>query len=110
MTHREIEAERLTIYCTEADRAEGKPLFEWLLVQAKQMDMAGATVTRALAGFGQHRQVHHQHLFALADDLPMTVQIIDAAPRIDAYLDATTDALVGYTYIREKVRWHQPNK
>lgn len=108
MAHQIIEGERLTAYCTELARFEGRPLFEWLTQRAMEMEMAGATVHKAVSGFGQHRRLHHQHLLSLSDDLPMSVQIIDIADRIDAFLQAAEEALAGHTYIREKVRWHRP--
>ncbi|MAE61236.1 MAG: hypothetical protein CMJ49_07750 [Planctomycetaceae bacterium] len=89
MSHDPTDAQRLTIFCTESDHFQGKPLFEWLLQKAVQLELAGATVTRALAGFGRHHRIHHQHLISLADALPMTVQIVDAHDRIDAFLQST---------------------
>jgi hypothetical protein len=104
-----MQAERLTIYCTQADRHGNAALYEWLVSQALELDMGGATVTHAMLGFGQHRRLHYEHLLTLADDLPVVVQLIDEAVKIEAYLDHTAGALRGYTYIRESVRWHQPS-
>ena len=103
-----VEAERLTVYCTESAHHAGKPLFEWLIETAFHQRLRGATARKALAGFGQHHHLHHQHLISLSDDLPITVEIIDTADRIDAFLEQAGEALAGYTYIRENVRWHQP--
>jgi len=109
MDHKEIEAERLTIYCTETDRYGTAALYEWLLSEALELELAGATATRAVAGFGQRHRMHHQHLLSLSDTLPVMVQVIDTAANIDRYLDKVAGALIGYTYIRERVRYHQPN-
>lgn len=109
MSHTEIQGERLTIYCCQSDRHGSKALYERLVELAMREEMAGATALTATLGYGQHRRVHTEHLLTLADDLPIVVQIVDAADRIDAYLDAAGEALRGYTYIREKVRWHRPN-
>ncbi len=108
MSHEQIQGQRLTIYCTELDRHDGHPLHEWLVARALDHDMGGATVQGARCGFGRHRRIHHQHLLAISDDLPVMVQIIDTQTRIDAYLHAVADALAGYTFIRENVRWHRP--
>ncbi len=109
MSHNEIQAERLTIYCTEVDRHGGKPLHQWLLNLAMELGLGGTTITKAIEGYGQHRQLHHQHILAIADELPMVIQIIDTTENIDAFLNSTGDALHGYTYIRENVKWHVPN-
>ncbi len=87
-----------------------QPLFEWLVQLALERELGGATVSKGLAGFGRHHRLHHQHLMSLMDQLPAVVQMIDEPAKIDAYLDATGDALTGYTYIREKVRWHRPGR
>jgi len=108
MSHTSTEAERLTIFCTETDRHGSRTLHEWLVALAKEKGLAGATAVRADVGFGQHRRLHHHHLISLTEQLPMIVQIIDTAQKIDAYLDAAGEALRGYTYIRENVRWHRP--
>ena len=108
MAHQIIEAERLTTYCTEMARFEGRPLFEWLTQKAAELEMAGVTVHKAVAGFGRHRRMHHQHLLSISDDLPMSVEIIDISERIGTFLQAAEEALADHTYIREKVRWHRP--
>src|SRR5689334_110964 len=108
MSHQVIEAQRLTIYCTESARHGGKPLFEWLVTLAMQQKMRGATALRGVVGFGRHRHIHHAHFVELAGDLPVVVELIDTAARIDAYLEAAGASLDGYTFVREDVRWHQP--
>ncbi len=108
MNHQEITGQRLTIYCVETDRHEGKPLYEWLTNRALDLSMSGVTVERALAGFGRHRKQHFQHLLALSDDLPLAIQLIDTPDKIDRFIQQTDSALAGYTFIREDVRWHRP--
>lgn len=110
MTHTAIDAQRLSVYCTQTDRREHRPLHEWLVDQALRHDLAGATVDQGVVGFGRHRRLHTQHLLTLADDLPVVVEIIDEPVKIEAFLDSLEDALQGYTYICEPVRWHRPNQ
>ncbi len=107
MPHDIIEADRLTIYTTETARHGGKPLFEWLLEEAMRQKMHGGTAHKALAGFGRHHHLHHEHILALSDDLPMVVTLIDTPDRIDAFIN-DHDALDGCAFTREKVLWHQP--
>ncbi len=108
MSHEAIDAQRLTLYCTETDRHGGRPLYEWLTDQALDQALAGVTVHGARSGFGRHRRMHHQRLLSISDDLPVIVELIDTAERIDAYLAAVSATLVGYTFTREPVQWHRP--
>ncbi|QNN22070.1 DUF190 domain-containing protein [Planctomycetales bacterium ZRK34] len=110
MTHHAVPAERLTIYCSESDRHDGHNLMEWLLRQAYDQGLGGATTHKALAGFGHHRRMHHQHVLVMAEELPIVIEIIDIPEQIDTFLDAVSDAIESHTYIRESVRWHQPKK
>jgi hypothetical protein len=110
MTHTAIDALKLSVYCTQADRREHRPLYEWLVDQALRQELAGATVRQGVIGFGRHRRLHTQHLLTLADDLPVVVELIDEPAKIEAFLDSLDDALAGYTYLRETVRWHRPNQ
>jgi len=108
MGHQRIEARRLIMYCSETAKYKGKPLFDWLLQQALEMKMGGATAIKALSGFGQHQHLHHLHLIDLSCDLPVVVEVIDRQSRIDEYLETVTEALKNHTYILEEVWWHQP--
>lgn len=108
MSHQVVQAQRLSIYCTEGDRRGRRPLYEWLVDLALRRGLGGATVRRALSGFGRHRRLHDQHLLSIAGDLPVVLEIIDTTENIDAYLDAAGDGLRGYTFIRENVKWHKP--
>ena len=70
-------AKKVTIYIGESDRWEGKPLYVAILEMLKAEDCAGATVTRALAGFGAHSRIHTARLVDLSADLP-TIQLADS--------------------------------
>ena len=108
MADEAVHAERLTVYCTEATRFDGKPFYEWLIRAAFERGLHGATAHKALAGFGQHHHLHHQHLLSLNDDLPVVVELIDTTDRIEAFLNAFGDLLGPRTYVRESVHWHPP--
>jgi len=108
MSHETIDAERLTIYCTETDHRGSRPLAEWLVDQAKERGLAGVTVFRGSIGFGRHRRVHAQHLLSIVNELPVVVEAVDEPAKIEGFLDTVGAALDGYTYIREPVRWHRP--
>ncbi|MDK2741365.1 MAG: DUF190 domain-containing protein [Nitrospira sp. BO4] len=77
----------LRIFSGERDKHDGRPLYEWIVAQAHARQLAGATVHRGLMGFGPHtRVIHTFKIERLAEDLPITVEIIDSRDKIDEFL------------------------
>jgi CBS domain-containing protein/PII-like signaling protein len=74
---------RLRVYIGESDRWQGKPLFMALLETLKKEGLAGATVTRGVAGFGAHSRIHTATLESLSADLPLVVEVVDRPDQID---------------------------
>lgn len=70
-------AARLRIYCDEATKADGMPLFQALVERARQAGLAGATVVRGVVGFGHSRSVHRASILDLSFNLPLIVDVID---------------------------------
>jgi uncharacterized protein len=78
----------LRIFIGESDRIDGKPLYEWLVRQAKSRGMAGATVLRGMMGFGAHsRIIHTFKIERLSEDLPIIIEIVDTQASIEAFLE-----------------------
>ena len=73
----------LRIYIGEADRFQGKPLYEAIVLKAREMHIAGATVLRGVMGFGPTSRLHTAKLLAISEDLPLVIEIIDQKDRID---------------------------
>lgn len=71
-------AKRLRIYIGESDRWKGKSLFHAIVLKAKELDMAGATVSRGLMGYGANSRIHTAKIVELSSDLPIVVEIIDS--------------------------------
>ncbi|HWR38989.1 MAG TPA: DUF190 domain-containing protein [Patescibacteria group bacterium] len=86
-------AKRLRIYIGESDRYKGKSLFQLIVEKAKDLDMAGATVSRGLMGYGAHSRIHTAKLVELSSDLPILVEIIDSAEYIDQILPFLDEVL-----------------
>lgn len=84
----------LRIFIGESDRHDGKPLHEWLVLQAREQGLAGATVLRGIAGFGAHSRLHTAKILRLSEDLPIVVEMVDTREKIDAFLP-TVDRVVG---------------
>ncbi|WP_455381519.1 DUF190 domain-containing protein [Salinispira pacifica] len=84
----------LRVFIGESDRYHGKPLYEQIVMKAREMDLAGATVIRGFLGFGAHSRIHSAKLLALSDDLPIVVEIVDVQEKIDQllpFLDETVE-------------------
>ncbi|MBS0156505.1 MAG: DUF190 domain-containing protein [Nitrospira sp.] len=77
----------LRIYIGEGDKHAGRPLYEWIVAQAHSQQLAGATVYRGLMGFGPHtRVIHTFKIERLAEDLPVTIEIVDSRDKVDEFL------------------------
>jgi PII-like signaling protein len=76
----------LEVYCSEQDQWQGKPLYEAIVDRCRTLGIAGATVLRGLAGYGEFAAIHRKHL--LRHDAPITVLVIDTADRIQTLAQA----------------------
>ena len=77
----------LRIFIGEGDKMDRKPLYEWLVNEAKSRGMAGATVLRGMMGFGAHSKIIHTFkIERLSEDLPMVIEIVDSKEKIEDFL------------------------
>jgi PII-like signaling protein len=83
----------LRIFVGESDKHEGKPLYEWLVLQAREAGLAGATVLRGIEGFGAHSRLHTAKILRLSEDLPIVVEIVDAREKIEAFMPTVDHAI-----------------
>lgn len=78
----------LRIFIGEADKQEGKPLYEWIVLKAREQGLAGATVLRGTMGFGATtRQIHTFRFDTLSEDLPIIVEIVDTSEKLESFLE-----------------------
>ena len=84
----------LRIYIAESDKHEGRPLYQWLLREARERGLSGGTVLRGLAGYGTNSRLHTAKIMRLAADLPVVVEFVDVTEKIAAFLPVV-DAAVG---------------
>jgi PII-like signaling protein len=96
------EGKLLRIFIGESDRHEGKPLYEWIVIQAKAHGLAGATVLRGLMGFGAGSRIHTSKILRLSLDLPIVVEIVDAHEKIQSFMSRIEDVLQGGLVTIEK--------
>jgi len=80
------EGKLLRIFIGESNRHKGKPLYEWLVIKAKEQGLAGATVIRGIMGFGANSRIHTSKILRLSMDLPIVVEIVDTQEKIDAFI------------------------
>ena len=98
------EAVLLRIFIGEDDRADGQPLYEAIVLKARELQLAGATVLRGPMGFGRSSRLHTAKILRLSQDLPMVVEIVDAEDRIGALLDAIEPLIGSGLVTLEKVQ------
>jgi hypothetical protein len=76
----------LRIFIGESDRHGGQPLYEWLVLKAREEGLAGATVLRGLMGFGAHSRLHTFKIERLSEDLPIVVEVVDSRDKLEKFL------------------------
>jgi PII-like signaling protein len=94
----------LRIYVGDADRWHHQPLYEAIVMKARELHLAGATVLRASMGFGKSSRLHTSKILRLSIDLPVVIEIVDAPERIDAFLPVLEPMLGGGLVTLEKIR------
>jgi uncharacterized protein len=80
------EAVLLRIFIGEDDRYKGLPLYEAIVLKAREMHLAGATVLRGVLGFGKSSRMHTAKILRLSMDLPMVVEIVDTREKLNAFV------------------------
>ena len=80
------EAVLLRIFIGEDDRIKGRPLYEAIVLKAREAGLAGATVLRGPMSFGKSSTLHTAKVLRLGEDLPMVIEIVDTQEKIDAFL------------------------
>jgi uncharacterized protein len=93
----------LRIFVGESDRHSGKPLYEWVVLKAREQGLAGATVLRGLMGYGAHSRLHTFKIERLSLDLPVVVEIVDSREKLETFLDLIDDDITEGLATIEKV-------
>ncbi len=99
-----LEGTLLRIFLGESDRWDGRPLYEALVLRAREMNLAGATVLRGVLGFGRHSHLRSAHLLELSTDLPVIVEIIDSSAVIESFLPEVERMVAGGLVTLEQVQ------
>lgn len=94
----------LRVFIGEQDKQAGKPLYEWIVLQAKQNGLAGATVLRGIMGFGAASRIHTFKIERLSEDLPIIVELVDTREKLEAFLELIDPAIHDGMATLEKAR------
>lgn len=94
----------LRIFVGESDKHGHHTLYEAIVLKAREMGLAGATVTRGVMGFGKHSIIHTAKILRLSEDLPMIVEIADSLENIERFLPPLDEMIKDGLVTLEKVR------
>ena len=94
----------LRIFVGEDDRLGGSPLHEAIVLKAREMHLAGATVLRGPIGFGASSRLHTTKILRLSEDLPLVIEIVDAEDRINSFLSILDGMMTSGLVTLEKVQ------
>jgi PII-like signaling protein len=94
----------LRIFIGESDRWEHKPLYEAIVLAAREAPLAGATVLRGPMGFGKSSHMHTAKILRLSMDLPIVIEIVDSEEKINSFLPMLDKMIGGGLVTLEKVK------
>lgn len=94
----------LRVFCGESDTWHGKPLYEAIVERLRKEGMAGATVLRGIEGFGAKSHLHTSRLLRLSEDLPVVIEIVDLADRIESIMPVLDEMIDDGMITLEKVQ------
>lgn len=94
----------LRIYLGESDRWQHQPLYEAIVMKARELHLAGATVLRGPMGFGASSRVHTAKILRLSMDLPIVIEIVDTEEKVNAFLPLLDEMMGGGLVTLEKIR------
>jgi uncharacterized protein len=94
----------LRIFFGEDDRYQHRPLHEAIVLKARELHLAGATVLRGHMGFGHSSHIHTSKILRLSEDLPVIVEIVDSKEKIDTFLPVLDEMMTSGLVTIEKVQ------
>lgn len=94
----------LRIFIGESDRHGHRPLYESIVLQAREAGLAGATVLRGVMGYGKHSILHTAKILRLSEDMPMIIEIVDSLERIEKFLPVLDELIKDGLVTIEKIK------
>ncbi len=102
--HLPHEAMLLRVFIGESDRWHHQPLYEAIVLKARELHLAGATVLRGPMGFGKSSRLHTTKILRLSVDLPLVIEIVDTEDKIQQFLPVLDEMMKGGLVTLEKAR------
>lgn len=99
-----VEATLLRIFIGDSDRHKHQPLYEAIVMKARELHLAGATVLKSPMGFGKNSHIHTAKILQLSTDLPLVIEIVDLPEKIAAFLPVLDEMMDGGLVTMEKVQ------
>ncbi len=96
--------DQLTFYLSEKQHHAGKPLYDWLLEEAKALGIHGGSAFRAISGFGRNGRMHEETFFELAGQLAVKVEFVLDDALADKLLERVRSEKMNLFYVRHKVQ------
>jgi PII-like signaling protein len=104
------ECSLLRIFLGESDEFEHRPLYRAIVLQARKLHLAGATVLRGPMGYGRSSHLHNANILRLSFDLPIIVEVLDQTSKIEAFLPELQKMMQGGLITMEKAHvFRYPN-
>jgi uncharacterized protein len=94
----------LRIFIGEDDKFGGSPLYEAIVLKARELHLAGATVLRGPMGFGASSRLHTTKILRLSEDLPLVIEIVDSEEKINSFLPTLDEMMTSGLITLEKVQ------
>jgi PII-like signaling protein len=94
----------LRIFIGERDKHDGIPLYEWLVMKAREYQLAGATVVRGIMGYGARSRIQSFKVERLSTDLPIIVEVVDTFDKLDGFLRLIDDQIKDGLVTMEKAQ------
>jgi len=104
MTTNTTPASLLRVFIGESDAYQGRPLHEAIVLKAREMGLAGATVLRGPMGYGKSSRLHTSKILRLSEDLPLVIELVDEEAKIEALVEALHPMLGSALVTLEAVR------
>lgn len=94
----------LRIFIGESDKCDGAPLYEKIVLKAREMKIAGATVTRGIMGFGADSHMHSAKILRLSEDLPIVIELVDTKENLEKLIPFLDESVQEGLITMEDVR------
>jgi len=94
----------LRVFIGESDKSGHRPLYEEIVLKAREAGLAGATVLRGVMGFGKNSILHTAKILRLSEDLPMIIEIVDSLEKVEAFMPTLDEMIKDGLVTIEKVR------